>query len=65
MNLLSKHLWRLQCLTSVQQSKGMLTHSLLVSLQIVPREYKDHKELQNMMAEEGLVLDKQCGAETF
>uniref|UniRef100_A0A7S3VJA0 Uncharacterized protein n=1 Tax=Dunaliella tertiolecta TaxID=3047 RepID=A0A7S3VJA0_DUNTE len=32
---------------------------------VVPREYRDHKQLQEMMVEEGLVLDKQCGPETF
>ncbi|KAF5831051.1 hypothetical protein DUNSADRAFT_13662 [Dunaliella salina] len=32
---------------------------------VVPREYNSHKELQEMIVEEGLVLDKQCGPETF
>jgi len=34
-------------------------------LQVVPHEYMDHKQLQEMIIHEGLVLDKQCGVETF
>jgi hypothetical protein len=32
---------------------------------VEPREYSSHKELLKMLVDEGLVLGKQCGPETF
>jgi hypothetical protein len=51
-----------RCIKHCSQAK---TKPLFFLPQVVPRDYDSHRQLLQMMAEEGLVLDGHCGAETF